>query len=245
MGSPLGRSTGYGHARGRADIVVWAGDAHDRLSSPFTFYRGAAAIMAADLAATPVSGLRAQLCGDAHLLNFGGFASPERALVFDVNDFDETLPGPWEWDVKRLAASIEVAGRDTAMKPGDRWAAVEATVRQYRKALRSFAGGQRVVEGQRVTQSASDIFLGWLRTIGQPPARLLRPPALGRQGLGRPGLPDAVRAGRLRPHLRLDAGPGPRPFGPAHRHRFLPGRRARLRLGRRSIRHGLRRPERA
>jgi uncharacterized protein (DUF2252 family) len=114
---------------------------HGRMMvSPFTFYRGAAAIMAADLAATPVSGLRAQLCGDAHLLNFGGFASPERALVFDVNDFDETLPGPWEWDVKRLAASIEVAGRDTAMKPGDRRAAVEATVRQYREALRSFAG---------------------------------------------------------------------------------------------------------
>ena len=108
--------------------------------SPFTFYRGAAAIMAADLAATPVSGLRTQICGDAHLLNFGGFASPERALVFDVNDFDETLPGPWEWDVKRLAASIEVAGRDGSMKPGERRAAVEATVRQYREALRSFAG---------------------------------------------------------------------------------------------------------
>ena len=107
--------------------------------SPFTFYRGAAAIMAADLAATPVSGLRVQCCGDAHLLNFGGFASPERALVFDVNDFDETLPGPWEWDVKRLAASIEVAGRDGGMKPPDRRAAVEATVRQYREAMRTFA----------------------------------------------------------------------------------------------------------
>ncbi len=114
---------------------------HGRMMvSPFTFYRGAAAIMAADLAATPVSGLRTQICGDAHLLNFGGFASPERALVFDVNDFDETLPGPWEWDVKRLAASIEVAGRDGSMKPGERRAAVEATVRQYREALRSFAG---------------------------------------------------------------------------------------------------------
>ncbi len=114
---------------------------HGRMMvSPFTFYRGAAAIMAADLAATPVSGLRVQLCGDAHLLNFGGFASPERALVFDVNDFDETLPGPWEWDVKRLAASIEVAGRDGTMKPGERRAAVEATVRQYREALRDFAG---------------------------------------------------------------------------------------------------------
>ena len=82
------------------------------LVSPFTFYRGAALPMAADLAGTPASGLRVQLCGDAHLSNFGAFASPERRLVFDVNDFDETLPGPFEWDVKRLAASLAVAGRD-------------------------------------------------------------------------------------------------------------------------------------
>ncbi len=82
------------------------------LVSPFTFYRGAALPMAADLATTPASGLRVQLCGDAHLSNFGAFASPERNLVFDVNDFDETLPGPFEWDVKRLAASLSVAGRD-------------------------------------------------------------------------------------------------------------------------------------
>jgi len=113
---------------------------HGRMMvSPFTFYRGAAAVMAADLAATPVSGFRAQLCGDAHLLNFGGFASPERSLVFDVNEFDETLPGPWEWDVKRLAASIEVAGRDGGMKPVDRRAAVDATVRQYREVMRTLA----------------------------------------------------------------------------------------------------------
>ena len=82
------------------------------LVSPFTFYRGAALIMAADLAATPRSGLHAQVCGDAHLSNFGVFASPERQAMFDINDFDETLPGPWEWDVKRLAASIAIAGRD-------------------------------------------------------------------------------------------------------------------------------------
>ena len=82
------------------------------LVSPFTFFRGAALPMAADLAGTPMSGLRVQLCGDAHLANFGGFASPDRRLVFDVNDFDETLPGPFEWDVKRLAASLVVAGRD-------------------------------------------------------------------------------------------------------------------------------------
>ncbi len=114
---------------------------HGRMMvSPFTFYRGAAAIMAADLATTPVSGLRVQCCGDAHLLNFGGFASPERALLFDVNDFDETLPGPWEWDVKRLAASMEVAGRDSSLRPPDRRAAVEATVRAYRMAMVEFAG---------------------------------------------------------------------------------------------------------
>jgi uncharacterized protein (DUF2252 family) len=114
---------------------------HGRMMvSPFTFYRGAAAIMAADLAATPATGLRVQCCGDAHLLNFGGFSSPERALLFDVNDFDETLPGPWEWDVKRLAASMEVAGRDSSLRPPDRRAAVEATVRAYRMAMVEFAG---------------------------------------------------------------------------------------------------------
>ena len=89
------------------------------LVSPFTFYRGAALIMAADLAATPRSGLNVQLCGDAHLSNFGVFASPERQLMFDINDFDETLPGPWEWDVKRLAASFEIAGRDRGFSPAD------------------------------------------------------------------------------------------------------------------------------
>ena len=85
---------------------------HLRMSeSPFTFYRGAAALMAQDLASTPVSGLEAQICGDAHLSNFGAYASPERALVFDLTDFDETLLGPWEWDVKRLAASFAIAAR--------------------------------------------------------------------------------------------------------------------------------------
>ncbi len=85
---------------------------HERmLASPFTFYRGAAVIMAADLAASPNTGLRVQACGDAHLSNFGGFAAPDRALTFDINDFDETNPGPFEWDVKRLAASFEIAAR--------------------------------------------------------------------------------------------------------------------------------------
>jgi uncharacterized protein (DUF2252 family) len=110
------------------------------LASAFTFYRGGASIMANDLAATPRSGLNAQLCGDAHLSNFGGFASPERTLVFDLNDFDETLPGPFEWDVKRLAASLEICGRDRGFADRDRRAAVVASVRSYREAMRQFAG---------------------------------------------------------------------------------------------------------
>ena len=98
------------------------------LVSPFTFYRGAALIMAADLAATPVSGVTVQLCGDAHLSNFGLFGTPERQMMFDINDFDETLPGPWEWDVKRLAASFEIMGRDRGFSPADRRAIVMAGV---------------------------------------------------------------------------------------------------------------------
>src|SRR5690349_23172118 len=110
------------------------------LVSPFTFFRGAALPMAADLATTPASGLRAQLCGDAHLSNFGAFASPERRLVFDVNDFDETLPGPFEWDVKRLAASLAVAGRDNGFAGKDRRTIVLAGVESYRKAMQEFSG---------------------------------------------------------------------------------------------------------
>ncbi len=110
------------------------------LVSPFTFYRGAALIMAADLAATPRSGLTAQICGDAHLSNFGVFASPERQLMFDLNDFDETLPGPWEWDVKRLAASFEIAGRDRRFSPIDRRAIVAAGVAEYRIRMQQMAG---------------------------------------------------------------------------------------------------------
>jgi uncharacterized protein (DUF2252 family) len=109
------------------------------LVSAFTFYRGAALPMAADLAGTPASGLRVQLCGDAHLSNFGAFASPERRLVFDVNDFDETLPGPFEWDVKRLAASLAVAGRDNGFGRKDRRKIVLAAAEGYRTAMRAFA----------------------------------------------------------------------------------------------------------
>src|SRR5271167_4994308 len=109
------------------------------LVSPFTFFRGAALIMASDLATTPRSGFNAQLCGDAHLSNFGLFASPERRVVFDINDFDETLPGPWEWDLKRLAASFEIAGRDRGYSRADRRKVVLAAAREYRLGMRSAA----------------------------------------------------------------------------------------------------------
>ena len=107
--------------------------------SPFAFLRGATAIMAADLAGTPRSGFRTQLCGDAHLSNFGGFAASDRELVFDLNDFDETLPGPWEWDVKRLAASLAVAGREAGLSGRERRTAAAAAGRAYREAMRDFA----------------------------------------------------------------------------------------------------------
>jgi uncharacterized protein (DUF2252 family) len=110
------------------------------LASPFAFLRGAALPMAADLASTVNSGLRVQLCGDAHLSNFGVFGSPERSLVFDLNDFDETAPGPFEWDVKRLAASIEVAGRGNGFTAKQRRAAVLAAARSYRESMREFSG---------------------------------------------------------------------------------------------------------
>ena len=109
------------------------------LASPFTFYRGAALIMASDLAATPRADINVQLCGDAHLTNFGLFGSPERKLMFDINDFDETLPGPWEWDVKRLAASMEVAGRELGFSPPDRRDIVTACVAEYRSQMRASA----------------------------------------------------------------------------------------------------------
>ncbi len=109
------------------------------LSSTFTFYRGAAAIMAADLTHTPTSGLDVQLCGDAHLSNFGIFASPEREMLFDINDFDETLPGPWEWDVKRLAASLAVAGRDRELSKQEIADVLAWTAQAYRQSMRGFA----------------------------------------------------------------------------------------------------------
>ena len=112
------------------------------LRDPFAFYRGTAAVMAADLAGSPVGGIGAQICGDAHLSNFGLYGSPERNLMFDINDFDETLPGPWEWDVKRLAASFVLAARANGFGRSEQGDAAEAAVRGYREMMRRLAAGE-------------------------------------------------------------------------------------------------------
>src|SRR3712207_175312 len=144
--APRGSHAKWALASDRADPVeLLEAQAEDRdpdllpiryarmMASPFAFMRGSAVVMANDLANTPKTGIQAQLCGDAHLLNFGAYASPERALLFDLNDFDETLPGPWEWDVKRLAASFVVAGRDNGFDEADSRAAAQASVASYRQ----------------------------------------------------------------------------------------------------------------
>jgi uncharacterized protein (DUF2252 family) len=149
--TPLESNAEFSPGPGRDPVGLLLGQAQSRvpelvpvrhgrmLVSPFTFYRGAALPMAADLATTPASGLRVQLCGDAHLSNFGAYASPERRLVFDVNDFDETLPGPFEWDVKRLAASLAVAGRASGFPAKARRKIALAAAERYRTAMRAFA----------------------------------------------------------------------------------------------------------
>ena len=149
--APLESHRDFAAAASRDPVGLLLGQAESRvpelvpvrhgrmLVSPFAYYRGAALPMAADLAGTRSSGLRVQLCGDAHLLNFGAFASPERRLVFDLNDFDETLPGPFEWDVKRLVASLAVAGRDNDLGTKKRRGVAVATVAAYRTAMREFA----------------------------------------------------------------------------------------------------------
>jgi uncharacterized protein (DUF2252 family) len=150
--APLGAHAGWSPARDRPDPVALLEQQnrtrdpdlipvrHGRMMvSPFTFYRGAARIMAADLGETPVAGLDAQLCGDAHLSNFGAFASPERTLLFDLNDFDETLPGPFEFDVKRMAASFMIAGRNNGFSPADADTATQVAVAAYRTAMAEFA----------------------------------------------------------------------------------------------------------
>jgi uncharacterized protein (DUF2252 family) len=149
--APLEAHAEFRPARSRDPVALLLGQAKTRvpelvpirhgrmLVSPFAFYRGAALVMAADLHTTPTPGLRVQLCGDAHLSNFGAYASPERRLVFDINDFDETLPGPFEWDVKRLAASLAVAGRDNGFTGKQCRKTTLAAVETYRTAMRGFA----------------------------------------------------------------------------------------------------------
>ena len=153
--APRSAHSTFTAARDRADPVdLLEGQAQHRvpelvpirygrmLASPFTFYRGAALIMAADLAGTPRSGFEVQCCGDAHLSNFGLFASPERRLLFDINDFDETLPGPWEWDVKRLACSLLIAARDHGLSTKEQERVVLRTAAEYRTRMAAFAGMQ-------------------------------------------------------------------------------------------------------
>ena len=149
--APLKSHRDFAAAASRDPVGLLLGQAESRvpelvpvrhgrmLASPFAYYRGAALPMAADLAGTRSSELQVQLCGDAHLLNFGAFASPERRLVFDLNDFDETLPGPFEWDVKRLVASMAVAGRENGLTAGKRRRVAVATAAAYRTAMREFA----------------------------------------------------------------------------------------------------------
>jgi uncharacterized protein (DUF2252 family) len=149
--TPLESHADLGRSRSRDPVSLLLAQATSRvpelvpirhgrmLVSPFTFYRGAALPMTVDLAYTPASGLRTQVCGDAHLSNFGAYASPARHLVFDLNDFDETLPGPFEWDVKRLAASFSVAGRDNGFPTKVRRKVAVAVGESYRKAMRGFA----------------------------------------------------------------------------------------------------------
>src|SRR3954468_8846537 len=146
------RHAGFEPALGRDPVALLESQAPGRLPellpirygrmmvSPFTFYRGAALVMAHDLAGSPTSGLTTQLCGDAHLSNFGLFASPERRLMFDINDFDETCPGPWEWDVKRLSASFTVACREVGLSTKERRSVVRNVASSYRTAMAGFAG---------------------------------------------------------------------------------------------------------
>ena len=155
--TPLDSHAEFADGPGRPDpVAILTGQAATRvpelvpirygrmLVSPFTFYRGAAAVMAADLARTPSSGLVAQICGDAHLSNFGVFGSPERRLVFDLNDFDETHPGPWEWDVKRLAASMVIAAREVGFGRKERLRILLAAVGRYRAAMAQFAAMRNI-----------------------------------------------------------------------------------------------------
>jgi len=156
------------------------------LASPFAYFRGAALPMACDLATTPVTGIAVQACGDAHVGNFGMFGTAERRLVFDINDFDETSPGPWEWDVKRLAASLEIAARDNGIKTRQRSAMVRAAVRRYRLAMAMFAGQSNLA----VWYASADIERAWQQLT----------PHLGARG--RAGLAKGVAKARTRDSMQ-------------------------------------------
>jgi uncharacterized protein (DUF2252 family) len=155
-------------------------------ASPFAFFRGAAAVMAADLAATPASGLRVQACGDAHLSNFGAFAAPDRRLVFDLNDFDESLPGPWEWDVKRLAASFAIASRENGLSRKQREAVLLTATRTYRESMRAFAS-QRNLE---VWYARLDVESALGEVEDDDPKALRR----ARKGIAKARSKDSLRA---------------------------------------------------
>ena len=202
------------------------------VASSFAYFRGAAAPMAWDLAHTPTSGMRVQACGDAHLLNFGMFAAPDRRLVFDVNDFDETLPAPFEWDVKRLAASFAVAARDKEFCDRDAHAAARAAVRSYRTEMANYAGDalpQGLVLQDRRRRGD--------QAVRRAPAQGGRAAAPARhRGRAPPdepeGVPEDVRSGRgavpdpARPSGDRpvpDRAPSGDPGGIAPRHRALPG----------------------
>jgi uncharacterized protein (DUF2252 family) len=156
-------------------------------ASPFAFYRGSAAVMAADLARTPASGLRVQACGDAHLSNFGVYAAPDRRLVFDLNDFDESLLGPWEWDVKRLAASFAIAGRENRFKRKQRQAAALAAGASYREAMRGFAA-QRNLE---VWYARLDVESALAEIEAEAPAAEVK---RVRRGIAKARAKDSLRA---------------------------------------------------
>jgi uncharacterized protein (DUF2252 family) len=160
---------------------------HARMAaSPFAFFRGAAAVMASDLSRTPDSGFPVQACGDAHLSNFGVFAAPDRRLVFDLNDFDETLPAPWEWDLKRLAASFAIAGRERGFKRAERTAAVGAAAARYRGAMREFAA-QRDLE---VWYARLDVEAAMAEVEAEDPAMTKRL----RRGVAKARSKDHLRA---------------------------------------------------
>ena len=191
---------------------------HGRMTvSPFTFYRGAAKVMATDLATTPMAGLVVQLCGDAHLSNFGGFASPERELLFGLNDFDETLPGPFEYDLKRMAASFTIAARNNGFTPADARAVTVESVKAYRLGMAEFAAMRTldiwyahmtehdIQDAMRAVEEAS--VAGAKPRKGKSGQEEETGRLQGRQGRGRPG-------SRKRTREEQDAPQGPHPRQP-------------------------------